>query len=456
MFSMENHYETPITPSNKRTTKTPNKTPSKGDRFIPNRSAMDIEISHFNLMKENANPNMCSPSKEEYREKLAESLFEGRMTKDAKILAFKNKAPAPKEGTQNGQRVLYSCNKNTVPTGKSVRHIPQKPEKILDAPSISDDYYLNLIDWSKTNILAIGLGATVYLWNASNGETTELMKTCGEGEEISNPICSVNWTAEGKYIAVGLNDGSTQLWDTESQKPLRNLTGHSARVGCLAWNSHILSTGSKDSTIFQHDVRIAQHHIGTLANHTQEVCGLKWSDDGTTLASGGNDNVVNIWDVERTSPKFTFTEHQAAVKALAWCPFQKDLLATGGGTSDRTIKFWNTSSGSLLNSIDTQSQVSSLVWSKNPNCREIVSSHGFAQNQLIVWKYPSLVRVAELRGHENRILSLAQSPDGSVVASAGADETLRFWKIFEAEAKPTKTKQEVRSSSSLTRTLNIR
>ena len=44
------------------------------------------------------------------------------------------------------------------------------------------------------------------------------------------------------------------------------------------------------------DVRIADHKVGTLNGHTQEVCGLKWSSAGTLLASGGNDNLLNLWD----------------------------------------------------------------------------------------------------------------------------------------------------------------
>ncbi|CAM9822258.1 unnamed protein product, partial [Ascophyllum nodosum] len=63
-------------------------------------------------------------------------------------------------------------------------------------------------------------------------------------------------------------------------------------------------------------------------------------------------------------PRRTLVEHQAAVKALAWCPFQRHLLASGGGTADRSIKFWNTANGSMLNSIDTGSQVCSLQWSR--------------------------------------------------------------------------------------------
>jgi cell division cycle protein 20 (cofactor of APC complex) len=207
----------------------------------------------------------------------------------------------------------------------------------------------------------------------------------------------------------------------------------------------MLSTGSKDSSIHQHDVRIQNHMLRSLECHSAEVCGLKWSDDGLQLASGGNDNVVNIFDINQTTAKFSFTEHTAAVKALAWCPWQKDLLATGGGSSDRTIRFWNTQTGSCLNSIATPSQVSSIIWS--PTTKELVSltarlywrcigffvmpsadgmtkkpihlqynlflvvfvltfvqvsGHGFSQNELIVWKYPSLVKIAELKGHSDR------------------------------------------------------
>ena len=109
--------------------------------------------------------------------------------------------------------------------------------------------------------------------------------------------------------------------------------------------------------------------------------------------------------------------------------FYRGLLASGGGTADRTIKFWNTSSGNILNSIDTGSQVCSLVWSRHQ--RELCSLHGYSENQLILWKYPSMTKIKELTGHTARVLNLEMSPDGSSIVSAGADETLRFWNIFD-------------------------
>lgn len=155
-------------------------------------------------------------------------------------------------------------------------------------------------------------------------------------------------------------------------------------MGSLAWNSHILTTGGMDGKIVNNDVRVRSHIVETYRGHNQEVCGLKWSSSGHQLASGGNDNVVHIWDrsvVSSNSPTnwlHRFEEHTAAVKALAWCPFQGNLLASGGGGGDHCIKLWNTHTGARLNSFDTGSQVCSLLWNKNE--RELLSSHGFTKN----------------------------------------------------------------------------
>ena len=79
----------------------------------------------------------------------------------------------------------------------------------------------------------------------------------------------------------------------------------------------IFFSGSRSGAIHQHDVRVAAHHIGSLVSHTQEVCGLQWSPGGKLLASGGNDNVLNIWDQSQTGlPLHNITHHQAAVKVL--------------------------------------------------------------------------------------------------------------------------------------------
>ncbi len=115
-----------------------------------------------------------------------------------------------------------------------------------------------------------------------------------------------------------------------------------------------------------------------LQGHKQEVCGLRWSFDDQQLASGGNDNKLMIWSLHNNQPLVKFSEHTAAVKAIGWSPHQNGLLASGGGTADRCIRFWNTNTLQPINFIDTGSQVCNLMFSKNVN--EIVSTHGYSLN----------------------------------------------------------------------------
>ena len=69
--------------------------------------------------------------------------------------------------------------------------------------------------------------------------------------------------------------------------------------------------------------------------------------------------------------------------------FLGSILASGGGTADRCIRIWNSNNGSLLNTVDTKSQVCSLLWA--PEYKELVSAHGYAHNEIAIWKYPAMV-----------------------------------------------------------------
>ncbi|KAL6328703.1 hypothetical protein AAG906_003389 [Vitis piasezkii] len=80
------------------------------------------------------------------------------------------------------------------------------------------------------------------------------------------------------------------------------------------------------------------------------------------------------------------------------------------GTADWYIRFWSTTNGNQLNHVDKGSQVCNLAWSKNVN--ELVSTHGYSQNQIMVWKHPSMTKVTTLTGHSLLVLYLAMSWDG--------------------------------------------
>lgn len=315
----------------------------------------------------------------------------------------------------NSQQMLLSPRRQP-------RAVSKVPYKVLDAPELADDFYLNLVDWGSANVLGVGLGSSVYMWNA---QTSKVNKLCTLEDDT---VTSVSWIQKGTHLAIGTGKGLVQIWDAEKTRRLRTMTGHTARVGALAWNTHILTSGSRDRLIYHRDVRAPDQWMRKLVGHKQEVCGLKWNCEDGQLASGGNDNKLMVWDKLSETPLWKFSEHTAAVKAIAWSPHQRGLLASGGGTADRRIIFHDTVKGSVINEIDTGSQVCNLAWSKNSN--EIVSTHGYSQNQIVVWKYPSMTQVASLTGHTYRVLYLAMSPDGRVVVTGAGDETLRFWSVF--------------------------
>ena len=330
-----------------------------------------------------------------------------------RILAFK---PAPPESSKpidlrsQYNRPLKPANSTSA---QFRRRVLTAPERVLDAPGLIDDYYLNLLDWSSGNQVAIGLERNVYVWSAESGTVSCLLETSPD-----TYVSSVKWSGDGAYVGVGLGSGEVQIWDVEEGTKLRSMHGHDTRVGVMGWNKHLLSTGARSGLVYNHDVRVAEHKVAELISHTAEVCGLEWRPDGAQLATGGNDNLVTIWDARSmNAPKFQKTNHKAAVKALSWCPWQLNLLATGGGSSDRHIHFWNTTSGARTNSIDTGSQVTSLRWSNH--YREIVSSSGFPCNSLSIWSYPTLVRNVEIPAHETRVLHSCLSPDGQMLATAG-------------------------------------
>lgn len=100
----------------------------------------------------------------------------------------------------------------------SGRKIGKLPIKVLDAPALQDDFYLNLLDWSIQNYLAVGLATSVYLWNASNSKVTKL---CDLG--MQNIATSVCCSPKGPQVALGTNSGEVQVWDVEKVKILSKL-----------------------------------------------------------------------------------------------------------------------------------------------------------------------------------------------------------------------------------------
>ncbi|KAA1472352.1 WD40 repeat-like protein [Dentipellis sp. KUC8613] len=429
----------------KRSRSTPAITRDSRDRFITSREETDVAAT-LELMS--LNTQSASPG---HTARLAAA---AGVPLNKRVLAYHEAPPAATDSTLAQQREfarpLYSrqgaLSSSTGSVTNKSRKIATQPERVLDAPGMVDDFYLNLLSWSVLNIVAVALGENTYIWRADTGAVDHV----GEAPE-GTYVSAVDFSNDGAFLGVGMGTGDVELWDIEAGQKLRTMGGHQGQIASLSWHGHVLSSGCGDGSIWHHDVRIARHKVMELIGHSGEVCGLKWRLDGELLASGGNDNVVNIWDGRvgdvgegaRGLAKWTKRGHTAAVKAIAWCPWQPSLLASGGGTNDAAIHVWNSTTGARQHSLKTPAQVTSIQWS--PHKKEFLSTHGYPNNSIMVHAYPSLERVADIRdAHDSRVLFSSVSPAGDMVCTGAGDENLKFWRIWDIPvAKKRKEGKEI-------------
>ncbi|KFO32120.1 Cell division cycle protein 20 like protein B [Fukomys damarensis] len=310
---------------------------------------------------------------------------------------------------------------------RDVNYPIRQPEVKIHLTGLRNDYYLNILDWSFQNLVAVALGSVAYIWNGENHtvESIDLSPTC-------NYVSSVSWIKKGTCLAVGTSEGEVQLWDVVTKKRLRNMQGHLSVVGALSWNHCILSSGSRLGRVYHHDVRAAQHQVGTLC-HKQAVCALKWSPDGRLLSSGCSDGLLTIWPQDpgahAQGQSLRVVSQSTAVKAIDWCPWQSEVLAIGGGMKDGCLHILDINSGKSIQTPSTNSQICSLIWL--PKTMAIATGQGAPKNDVTLWTCPTLSRSSGFLGHRGRVLHLALSPDQTQVFSAAADGTACVWNCHE-------------------------
>jgi cell division cycle 20-like protein 1 (cofactor of APC complex) len=110
------------------------------------------------------------------------------------------------------------------------RKVAKVPFKVLDAPNLQDDFYLNLLEWSSQNILSVALDSSLYFWNANNNR---VLKFCDLNPES---ISSIHWNQPGSQIAIGTSKGTVEIWDVAKSCKMNEYAGHSARVSSVAWS----------------------------------------------------------------------------------------------------------------------------------------------------------------------------------------------------------------------------
>jgi len=296
-----------------------------------------------------------------------------------------------------------------------------------------------------------GNDGTVRIWDVASGKEQHTWKP--------NPqiyIGGMVFSPDGKSLAVKSNDQSLRLYNVADGKEIRKLGaqpdarrrvffgGNPGSSMAFTPDGKIILSGAMEFENNQVTAVIKRYEVetgkeaGTIKGPQGGFQSLALSPDGNTVAWGGNDGVLRLWDLvkDKEIHQMGGPQNGGYANAIAFAPTGKTLVTR---SYDQVIRVWDTTTGKEVRQLGGQEiqnangfvvraygyAVSNLAFGADG--KQLAA--GTTGNTVRQWEVDSGKELTQSTGHHGPVVTLGVSPDGKTALTRAGDNTVHVWDV---------------------------